>query len=69
MDQPLKIYIPVGPTVEIELTCVARVSNGIDTDPAVILREPTVKEMFALVDQTGRPRFLEHVSLSPTLDY
>ncbi len=40
------LYIPIQPDVEICLEITARFRNGIDSDPQVIERQPTLHEIF-----------------------
>lgn len=42
----MTLYIPIPPDVEIRLEITARFRNGIDSDPQVIERQPTLHEIF-----------------------
>lgn len=62
------IYIPLDENREIALTIETRVYNGIDTDPRVLVREPTVNEVFALVGKLTEES-LCRLPIRPTLDF
>lgn len=62
------IYQPLSPDVELKLSMEIRYYNGIDSDPRVITREPTLAEILraaALIRPGGNMTY----SLQPTLDY
>lgn len=62
------IYQPLSPNVELKLTMEVRFYNGIDSDPRVIVREPTLSEILqaaALLRPGGNMSW----SSTPTLDY
>jgi hypothetical protein len=40
------LYIPIAPHVEIKVEVTARFRNGIDSDPRVLERQPTLPEIF-----------------------
>lgn len=69
MNDPLKIYLPLAADTELELTCVVREYDGIDCDPGVELRQPTVAEMFAALDALRGRNILGRAQLEPTLDF
>ena len=62
------IYQPLSPDVELKLTLQIRYYNGIDSDPRVITREPTLPEILKAAALL-RPGGSMSYSLTPTLDY
>ena len=62
------IYQPLSPHVEMKLTLQIRYYNGIDSDPRVITREPTLTEILAAAAKL-RPGGNMNFSLTPTLDF
>jgi len=65
MNRPTRLYITHGPGIELEVTVVAREYNGIDSDPKVRLRQPTLEELHGCLDEVrgGDFRFV------PDLNY
>ena len=62
------IYQPLSPDVELRLDMTIRYYNGIDSDPRVILREPTLAEVLAAAAKL-RPGGNTDFSMTPTVDY
>ena len=62
------LYYPLDPNTEIEITLRIREYNGIDNDPAVIVREPTLPEAMALAGHLPEKAFMK-LTTTPDLDY
>ena len=62
------IFQPLSRDVEMKLTLQIRYYNGIDSDPRVITREPTLSEILAVAAKL-RPGGNLDFSATPTLDY
>lgn len=60
-----RIFVTHAPHVELEIVVVARVYNGIDADPRVRLRQPSLEELYGCLETVrgGEFRFV------PDLDY
>jgi hypothetical protein len=65
--QPITLYLPLSPDVEIQVTITRRTYNGIDSDPRVVTGGAEVSDLAAVA------RALKAIetkfSLTPTLDY
>lgn len=62
------IYQPLSPNVELCLNMETRFYNGIDSDPRVIIREPTLNEILEAAAKL-RPGGNMSFSHRPTLNY
>lgn len=62
------LYYPLDPNAEIEITLRVREYNGIDNDPAVIVREPTFSEGMALAGKLPEKIF-RHLTLETEFPY
>lgn len=63
-----ELYYQIDGNREIRLTIETRVFNGIDSDPKVLVREPSVGEVLALAEHF-RETSLETVALRPYFDF
>lgn len=63
----MTLYLPLGPHAEIEILLTVRTYNGIDSDPGIILGEPSLADIITLRETIADPRFLAGVSPRPTL--
>ena len=45
MSEPSRLYVSISTDIELEVVVTAREYNGIDSDPRVRLRQPTLEEL------------------------
>lgn len=69
MKNPTKIYIPLSADAEMEVSCVVREYDGMDSDPGVELRAPSVAEMFEVLEVLRGKDFLGQAQVRPGLDF